>query len=133
MSSENVGLVKTILSAAQTDWELASSKLDPDVRLDQSRFPDGGIYHGRAAFRDFYRRWFGTWDDLRITPERFFEAGDRVIAFITLEGRGKGSGTPVTLRAANVWTIRDGKVVELVGYLDRAEALEAVGLSDRAH
>ena len=47
---------------------------------------------------------------------------------LTVQGRGKGSGTPVTLRAANVWTVRSGKVVELVGYPDRAEALEAVGL-----
>ena len=70
MSQENVDLVKAILRAAQTDWEWVNSVLDAEVRLDQSRFPDGGIYRGRAAFGDFYRRLFGTWDDLRITPER---------------------------------------------------------------
>ena len=50
----------------------------PDVRLDQSRFPDGGIYQGRAALRDFYRRWFGTWDSSVSTPERFLHEGNRV-------------------------------------------------------
>jgi ketosteroid isomerase-like protein len=130
MSQENVELVKAILGAARSDWAWVNSVLDAEVRLDQSRFPDGGIYRGRAAFADFYRRWFGTWDDFSITPERFYAQGDRVVVLLTLQGRGKGSGTPVTLRAANVWTVRAGKVIELVGYPDRAEALEAAGLSD---
>jgi ketosteroid isomerase-like protein len=130
MSQENVEIVAEVFRSAQTDWERVSAWLDPEVRLDQSRFPDGGIYHGRAALRDFYRRWFGTWDELRITPERFLHEGNRVIILLTLEGRGKGSGTPVTLRAASVWTLRDGKVVEIVGYPDRIEVLEAVGLSE---
>ena len=130
MSQENVELVKAILRAAQTDWEWVNSVLDAEVRLDQSRFPDGGIYSGRAAFADFYRRWFGTWDDLSITPERFYDEGERVVVLLTVRGRGKGSGTPVTLRAANIWTVRAGKVIELVGYPDRVEALDAVGLSE---
>ena len=130
MSGENVEIVKEVFRSAQTDWERVSARLAPEVRLDQSRFPDGGIYHGRAALRAFYRRWFGTWDELRITPERFLDEGDRVIVLLTLEGRGKGSGTPVTLRAADVWTLRDGKVVELVGYPNRDEALDAVGLAE---
>jgi ketosteroid isomerase-like protein len=130
VSQENVELVKAIMRAAQSDWEWVSSVLDAEVRLDQSRFPDGGIYSGRAAFADFYRRWFGTWDDLSITPERFYDEGERVVVLLTLQGRGKRSGTPVTLRAANVWTVRGGKVIELVGYPDRVEALEAVGLSE---
>ena len=89
-----------------------------------------GSTAGEAAFGDFYRRWFGTWDDLRITPERFYDEGERVVVLFTLQGRGKASGTPGDPRAANVWTVRAGKVIELVGYPDRAEALEAVGLSE---
>ena len=45
---------------------------------------------------------------------------------MVIEGRGKGSGVPVVIRSADLWTIRDGKIVSLVGYIDRAEALEAV-------
>jgi ketosteroid isomerase-like protein len=49
---------------------------------------------------------------------------------MTIEGRGKGSGVPVVIRSADLWTIRDGKIVSLVGYPDRAEALKAVGLRE---
>ncbi|HEX3279375.1 MAG TPA: nuclear transport factor 2 family protein [Thermoleophilaceae bacterium] len=129
MPSDNVEIVRSIIAAAP-DWEAVRSMLHPDARLDQSRIPDGGVYEGREAFGQFFRRWFGTWDDLRITPERFIEQGDSVVVLLTVEGRGKGSGVRVEVKAADVWTVRDGKVISLVGYPDRAEALEAVGLSD---
>jgi uncharacterized protein len=126
---DNVEIVQSIIAAAP-DWEKVRSMLHPDARLDQSRIPDGGVYEGREAFGQFFRRWFDTWDDLRITPERFIEDGDNVLVLLTVEGRGKGSGVRVAVQAADVWTVRDGKIVSLVGYPVRAEALQAVGLSD---
>jgi ketosteroid isomerase-like protein len=71
------------------------------------------VYHGRDAFGRFFRRWFGTWDDLRLTPERFVEDGERVLVLLRVEGRGKSSGVPVVIRGADVWTVRDGKIVSL--------------------
>lgn len=129
MSSDNVAVVRAIIEAVP-DWERVRPRLHPDARLDQSQIPDGGVYEGREAFGQFFRRWFDTWDDLRLTPERFVEDGDRVLVLLTVEGRGKGSGTPVAVRTADLWTLRDGKVVSLVGYPDRAEALKVVGLSE---
>jgi ketosteroid isomerase-like protein len=125
---QNVELVRAIIAAAP-EWERVRSMLHPDVRLDQTRMPDGGVYHGRDAFGRFFQRWFGTWDDLRLTPERFIEDHERVLVLLRVEGRGKGSGVPVVIRAADVWTLRDGKVISLEGYPDRSEALEAFGLS----
>jgi SnoaL-like domain len=94
VSEENVELVRAIIAAAP-DWEAVRSMLNPEVRLDQTRMPDGGVYHGRDAFGRFFQRWFGTWDDLRLTPERFIEDHERVLVFLRVEARGKGSGVPV--------------------------------------
>jgi uncharacterized protein len=129
MSEENVELVRAII-AAVPDWHEVITMLHPDVRFDQTRIPDGGVYEGREACGRFFDRWFGTWDEIRMTPERFIEDGDRVLVLMTIEGRGKGSGVPVVIRSADLWTIRDSKIVSLVGYPDRVEALEAVGLSE---
>jgi uncharacterized protein len=129
MSQENIELVRAIIEAAP-DWDRVRPLLHPEARLDQSRIPDGGVYEGREEFGRFFHRWFGTWDDLKITPERFIEDGDRVLALSTITGRGKGSGVPVVIRAADLWTIRDGKIFSLVGYTDRSEALEDLGLSE---
>jgi hypothetical protein len=54
-----------------------------------------------------------------------------VVALINTSARGKGSGTAVEANVRNLWTLRDGKLVEL-SYLgdDRAAALEAAGLSE---
>jgi ketosteroid isomerase-like protein len=47
-----------------------------------------------------------------------------------LVGRGKASGVAVERTWAYVWTIRAGKALRMDGYTDRAEALEAAGLTE---
>ena len=84
-------LVREIIAAAP-DWHEVSALLHPDARFDQSRIPQGGVYEGREACGRFFERWFGTWDEIRLTPERFIEDGDRVLALMTIEGRGSRSG-----------------------------------------
>jgi ketosteroid isomerase-like protein len=44
--------------------------------------------------------------------------------------RGKGSGIEVETDTAVVFTVRDGRVVGIQGYIDPVAALEAAGLSD---
>jgi ketosteroid isomerase-like protein len=126
MARDNLETVRAII-AAVPDWDEIRSLLHPDVQLDQRRMPDGNLCEGRDAFIEYSQRWFGTWDELRLTPERFIEDGDRVLALMTVEGRGKGSGVPVIIHSADVWTVRDGKILSLVGYPDRAEALADMG------
>ena len=127
MSQENVELVREII-AAVPDWDEVSALLHPDATFDQTRIPGGGVYQGRDACGRFFERWFGTWDEIRMTPERFIEHGDSVLALMIIEGRGKGSGVPVVIHSADLFTVRDGKIISLVGYPDRAEGLEAVGV-----
>jgi ketosteroid isomerase-like protein len=129
MSQENVELVRRMIEAAQRgDWQAALSGYDPGVVLDQTRMPDGGIYHGHDGVREFYRRWFGSWDEFHIEHKRLVDAGDQVVDVNEVSGRGKGSGVPVRMRTANVLTIQRGAVIRHVGYLDVREALEAAGL-----
>ena len=129
MSQENVELVREII-AAVPDWRKVSALLHPDARFDQTRIPDGGVYEGREACGRFFERWFGSWVEIRLTPERLIEDGDRVLALMTIEGRGKGSGVPVVIRSADLFTIRDGKIVRLELFGSPAEALEAAGVRE---
>jgi len=77
-----------------------------------------------------------AWDDLRAVPEEIREIdGDRVLVLLKNEGRGKGSGIDVgeiSVKSANVFTIREGKVTRLVLCWDREEALADLGSKDRA-
>jgi hypothetical protein len=53
-----------------------------------------------------------------------------VLVFVRVSATGQESGAPVEIRAAHEFTIRAGLVVRLKAYGNRAEALEAVGLSE---
>jgi ketosteroid isomerase-like protein len=92
--------------------------------------PDGGVYHGREGVREFYSRWFGSWDHFHMEPERIIDAGDEVVALMEVRGKGRGSGAEVIMRPADVRRIEHGKVVRHVGYPVAADALEALGLRE---
>lgn len=47
-----------------------------------------------------------------------------------LEGRGKGSGAPADAPLGMVFDFRGGAISRIRGFLDHAEALEAVGLRE---
>jgi hypothetical protein len=75
MSQQDLEVVKAIVAATQRgDWEAALERYDPSVECDMSPMPGGGVGVVRNAVRGFYREWFGTWDRLAITPERFIDA-----------------------------------------------------------
>jgi uncharacterized protein len=106
--------------------------LDPDVEFDMSRNilnPD--VYRGYAGFERLVGVIEDVWDDFRFEIQELIDAGDSVVAGVTVSGKGSGSGVPTEMQVFNVWTLRDGKVVRLAGgYRNRADALEAAGLSE---
>jgi ketosteroid isomerase-like protein len=74
---------------------------------------------------------YEAFEDYRPEVEDLLDAGDKVITLAIEHGRGRGSGARVEARrTAHVWTMRTNKAIRLDLYLDRAEALEAVGLGE---
>ena len=69
-----------------------------------------------------------------IRAERFHELDDeRVLVLVRLSGRGKVSGLDIAetgASGAEVWHVRDGKVVRLEMYWDRDEALAELGIRE---
>ena len=90
--------------------------------------PGGGTYHGHDGVRELWsdaHRIFGGFKNI---PEKLFESGDRVVAFVRVEGVGAKSGVAVETRFAHVHTFRDGKVVRVESFEDREEALRVAGI-----
>ena len=71
----------------------------------------------------------GAWDEWKLELDSLHEAGDKVVALVRQHGRSKAAGMPVEMSFAQVWTLRGGKQTRMDMYSDRAEALEAAGLS----
>jgi ketosteroid isomerase-like protein len=72
-----------------------------------------------------------AFDDLKYHPERLIESGNKVLVLLRVRGRGKGSGIVVESNAAHVWTLQGRKPVRVEIYLNVAQAMEAVGLSEQ--
>jgi ketosteroid isomerase-like protein len=72
-----------------------------------------------------------AFDDLQYHPERLIESGNKVVVLLRVRGRGKGSGIVVESNVAHVWTLQGPKPVRVEIYLDVAQAMEAVGLSEQ--
>jgi ketosteroid isomerase-like protein len=85
---------------------------------------------GHDAVRENLARWEGGWEEYEATPEEFLERGDRVLVTVRIRGRGKGSGIEIDARFYELYTLRNGKIMRMDEYTERAEALEAVGLSE---
>ena len=69
-----------------------------------------------------------AWEERRLEPEEFLHAGDLVVLRLHEYRRGRGSGIEMESDTAVVFTVRDGRVVRMQGYMDQSAALAAAGL-----
>jgi ketosteroid isomerase-like protein len=75
-------------------------------------------------------RWAEMWEDWKVEPERFIDAGgDQVVLFFREVGRSK-TGIWMDERHAELYSLRGGKIISRKGFSDPAEALEAAGLQE---
>ena len=134
MSAENVDVVRRIYEAAAgRDSPTVLSLYDPEVELDDTRLGLVGhqrIRRGHEGLRSIFREWHEAWEEVEYDYEEIIDAGGaEVVSVVTRRGRGRSSGADVALRVALVWTVRGGRVVRLVWWPTREEALRSVGLS----
>jgi ketosteroid isomerase-like protein len=105
---------------------------DPEIEflpLTGTRVESGG-YIGHAGVRAYFEEVAEIWDRLHPHAHDVRTVGDQVVLLGGCAVRGRGSGAESDSPMAWVLTLRDGKVTRHRGYRTRAEALEAVGLSD---
>ena len=63
----------------------------------------------------------GAWSESRFEVERFLDAGDRVVVFVRVIARGRGSGVPIELPDAHLMTLRGRRIASTRVYRDRAD------------
>jgi uncharacterized protein len=131
MSQENVEVVRAAFEAwNRGDWDATLKDAAPSFEFDFSRSmgPGRGVY-SLDQMRQYFRELTEAWEDLRIEPDEFIEAGEQLVMPNTIYVQGRG-GIKVQARGALVWTFRDGSATRLCFYQEWQEALEAVGLSE---
>jgi ketosteroid isomerase-like protein len=147
MSQENVGVVRRAFELSQEGLRRG----DPGAAFDQcvregivaSNFEwragfRGGVgvagmgdVAGREGYLELLTTWTEDFDDYEQETEAIIDAdNDRVVAITRNRGTGKGSGAPVELRTAQVFTLEAGRIVRVDVFLKPEAALEAAGLSE---
>jgi uncharacterized protein len=135
MSRENVEIVRQATEAYRRGaLAEALAYMDPAVEWDMSHVPvpDPGVYRGFDELAKFDAAWAEIWDTVDIEALEYIEVGDRVISVVRQQGRGKLSGVAVEQTFAQLWTLRDGKIVRVDLYPDLEEAKAAAESGERA-
>ena len=137
MSGENLEIVQGVIDASRRgDMEAVFAAYDTDIEwhIGNVAAPITDfepVYRGHDGIRTFWRTWFEGWENVSFDYEDFIDAGARVITVLTQRMRGRTSGVDQEwVSYAQTWTIRDGKIVRVEFFPNRAEALEAAGLSE---
>jgi ketosteroid isomerase-like protein len=132
MSQENVDAVRSIYG----EWENGNFRAGVDLYhslvlfIPFPDFPAAEHYLGREGVREFMRGFLAAWTNLTMAAEDVIEVGDSVVVTTRWRGVGKESGAQTEKRVFDVWTFRGRTVTRVEFFLDRADALAAVGLSE---
>ena len=134
MSRENVEMVERAIAAVNArDVDAYLACCTENVSLLTPLAAIGGTYEGRRAIRRFFEDVADTGPDFRLSLDDTEQLGsDRVLAFLRVSATGRASGIP-GLRdrpATNVYDFDNGRIARVRIFLDRDEALKAVGLAE---
>jgi ketosteroid isomerase-like protein len=130
MSRERLETIRRVYETfdrtGEPPWELFAA----DAEFDATAIPGLGLIQGRDRLLAALRDYAAAFDDWRIEPEEFLDAGDEVVAVVRDGGRLKGSDETIFNHFTHVWTFRGDHVTRWKTFTDRRQALEAVGLRE---
>jgi ketosteroid isomerase-like protein len=144
MSRENVELVKAFHPGDGTDlvallhdqaaFQAVASAVEPflkpDFILETRMLGLRETYTGMEGLRQAWLDWLEPWSSYFDEFQDAVDLGNRVMLVGHHRGKRRDSDAEVEMFAAAIYTVEDGKVSHVVYYADRAEAIEAAGLSE---
>jgi ketosteroid isomerase-like protein len=132
MSDENVAKARRFVDAYnRRDFDVAVEDFDPEIEwvLPARQWSDS--CRGPEEVKRFWEGIDDTFEELRLVPQEWVDAGDRVATRLRHFGRGKGSGLEIDTELYHqVVTFRDGRMVRIEYFAEWDEALEAAGVRE---
>ena len=133
MPQENVELVRRCVDAFnKRDLDGYMATLADDLVI-HSQFAgvEARTYHGHEDVPRYFQDLADAWHRYRAEPVDLVEGKDgRVACELVTRAEAERSGIEVTKRIGAVFSVRAGKIVAIDVYPNRADALEAAGLSE---
>ena len=132
MSQENVEIVRRWIDLFnRRDIEGVVSLTEPGFEMKSLLVAIESDVHGYAEFpHGYFEQIDEAYEQFQSLPDDFIDAGDAVLVVTRVAWRGKRSGASGQTPLVAAFWLRDGKVFREETFTDRAEALEAVGISE---
>ena len=131
MSGETAAVVRAGFGAWNAgDMDALRETFDPGVTWRPPEgWPEPGPFVGREAVMRWFEQLREAYDDY-VTEliGDLIEATDRVV--VSQVWHGAGRGPEADIESTGVFTVRNGRVIDVEQFWDRAEALEAAGLAE---
>jgi ketosteroid isomerase-like protein len=130
MSQENVEKARDFIAAYnRRDFDAAVESFDPDVMWVLPARQSSDSCRGPDEVKRFWKELDETFEELRLEPQEFVDAGDHVATRLRHYGRGKESGIVIAEELYHqVATFRAGRMVRIEYFAEWSEALEAAGV-----
>lgn len=101
---------------------------DSDIeRVELLGAPSGVAYHGLAEMEAHVLKARGAWVEGSCEPERFSFVGDRIVVSVYVHVRLQNETEWRDGRVTDVFTFRNGKVIQFYSFIDEGQALEWAG------
>lgn len=122
--AENVALIRTFEDKfVDGDLDYVLTMLTEDIVVHEcSNVPYPGEHRGKDGFLALARAFEDVWEFRSPLSLELLPAGEhKVLGLVKFDVIAKPTGRPLTLRVAEIYTIRDGKIADiLIHYWDTA-------------
>jgi ketosteroid isomerase-like protein len=125
--AKNVDLIRGGYEAfARQDIPAVLALFDQNIEWrTPDTLPEGGTVRGPQGVARFFQSLPKLYAELRVQPDEFLDAGDRVV--VLGHHRGRAARGAFEVGFAHAWTLRDGKVTRFVEYTDTAAIAKVIG------
>jgi ketosteroid isomerase-like protein len=84
------------------------------------------VYRGHDGLREWFKDLHQEWETFQTRVTRIEERGDRALCTIDVYARGRASGVVIEGELYHLVDMRDGLILRLEAFRDRAEAMRAL-------
>jgi ketosteroid isomerase-like protein len=132
--SENLDFVRSIYASLKRKDLKPADWAHRDIEFVMVDGPSPGAWSGLPKMIEAWWDFFGAFEGYYTEPYELRELDDeRVLVFDDVRGRAKTTGmdlAQISPKGADLWHVRNGKVVKLTIYFDRERALADLGLEE---
>ena len=132
MENEIETLKQVYAALNRNDADAFVRDFDPRiVRIEFEGSPMAGAFQGIDAVKTHVAQGRSTWAEGTCEPEQFTVVGDKIVVSTHVHVRLKDQTDWLEGRTGDVFTFRDGKVIEFRTFADACQALEWAGVGDQ--